>query len=84
VPQAEEGVGGLVGRADPRGLIRVREGEPRAELGELSRSDPAGAIEQQDIAPPKRTQCVKRARDLRLDIEDTGEALGKPVSEVDR
>ena len=72
-----------VGRVDARRSVRLRERDPRAELGELPGPDPIGAIEQQDVASPQGTQCVQRPRDLRLDIEDTGEVLGQPVSEVD-
>ena len=72
-----------VGRVDARRSIRLRERDPRAELGELPGADPVGAIEQQDVASPQRTQRVQRPRDLGLDIEDTGEVLGEPVSEVD-
>jgi len=48
----------------------------RSELGQLSRADPMGAIEHQHVAPPDRTQCIERPRDLRLDIEDAGQSLG--------
>ena len=68
----------------PARSVRRGERDPRAELGQLPGPDPVGAIEQQDVASPERPQCVERPRDLRLDIEDAGEALGEPVSEVDR
>ena len=82
-PQADDDVHRRVGRVDARRSIRLRERDPRAELGELPGPDPVGAIEQQDVASPHRTQCLERPRDLGLDIEDTGEVLGQPVSEVD-
>ena len=47
-------------------------------------ANPLGAIEQQHVAPPDRTQCLERPRDLRLDIEDAGQSLGEPVPEFDR
>ena len=83
-PQADDDVRRRVGRVDARRSVRLRERDPRAELGELSGTDPVGAIEQQDVASPDRTQRLERPRDLRLDIEDTGQALGEPVPEVDR
>jgi len=64
--------------------VRLRELDPRPELGQLSGTDPASAIEQQHVAPPDRTQCFQRPWDLRLDIEDAGQSLGEPVPEVDR
>jgi hypothetical protein len=83
-PQAQDDVGGVVGRVDARLPVRRRERDARSELCQLPGTDPVGAIEQEHVTPPHRAQCIERTRDLRLDIEDAGQSLGQPVPEFDR
>ena len=83
-PEAHRDVRRVIGRVEPRRSIRWREGDPRAQFGELPGSDPVGAIEVQQVSPSDRTQCIERPRDLPLDIKDPGQSFGQPVSEIDR
>ena len=72
------------GASKRRRSVRFDERDAGPEIGELSSADPTGAIDEDHVPVPDRTEAVERPRELALDIQGPAESLGEPGLKVER
>jgi hypothetical protein len=83
-PERGDDIGGVGGRVEARRSVRVDERDSGPEISELSSADPTGAIDEDHVPPPDRTEVFERTRELALDIQGLGETFGEPGLQIDR
>ena len=62
----------------------IDDGHARAEVGELSRTDPGRPIDEHDVPPPYRSERLKSPRDLALHVEGACEPVRQGGAQVQR